>query len=53
MQLRAGGSLLLLVESFPQLLSASFDALAAQDPQLNAAAADALVELLNLSLIHI
>ena len=47
MQLRAGGSLLLLVESFPQLLSASFDALAAQDPQLNAAAADALVELLS------
>lgn len=47
MQLRAGGSLLLLVESFPQLLSASFDALAAQDAQLNAAAADALVELLS------
>ena len=39
MQLRAGGSLLLLVESFPQLLSASLDALAAQDAQLNAAAA--------------
>ena len=47
MQLRAGGSLLLLVESFPQLLSASLDALAAQDAQLNAAAADALVELLS------
>ena len=47
MQLRAGGSLLLLVESFPQLLATCLDALAAQDQQLNAAAADALVELLS------
>ena len=47
--LQAGGSLLLLGERYPQLVAAAFAALAVADDDLNAAAADAVVELLSAS----